>query len=209
MAAVCRALSQARVHVLIRPRPGDFLYSPEELQVMRQDVLHAASLGAHGVVLGMLTPGGGIDTRQLQPFVELCSALGLDLTFHRAFDLVKDQRVALNDLVACRVRRVLSSGGQQTVMEGLSALAQLVAEGGSRISVMPGGGLTEENVATVARVSGCSEVHGTFKRQVPSAMEYRHTAVSFGVDDWSRGVTDTAAVQRVKAQLAQVDGTME
>jgi copper homeostasis protein len=133
----------------------------------------------------------------------------LDLTFHRAFDLVKDQRVALNDLVACRVRRVLSSGGQQTVMEGLSALAQLVAEGGSRISVMPGGGLTEENVATVARVSGCSEVHGTFKRQVPSAMEYRHTAVSFGVDDWSRGVTDTAAVQRVKAQLAQVDGTME
>lgn len=146
----------------------------------------------------------------------VCIPAGLELTFHRAFDLVKDQRAALNDLVACRVRRVLSSGGagaawshfcwgkkhsrhvaqcyltglplipqtaspasfssqpggpscqaelctvcplccaggQQTVMEGLSALAQLVAEGGSRISVMPGGGLTEENAATVARVSG-------------------------------------------------------
>jgi hypothetical protein len=123
---------------------------------MRQDVLHAASCGAHGVVLGMLTPGGAIDQDQLRPFADLCLALGggvlqgprwcgwcsgkewricqgggaassrcpgdtfhscgccpagLDLTFHRAFDQVKDQRQALDDLVACRVRRVLSSGG--------------------------------------------------------------------------------------------------
>ena len=109
---------------------------------MRQDVVHAASCGAHGVVLGMLTPGGAIDQDLLRPFADLCLALGggdaeglhgataarcgsphdllhtcgccpagLDLTFHRAFDQVKDQRQALDDLVACRVRRVLSSGG--------------------------------------------------------------------------------------------------
>ena len=76
IAAVCRALSQTRVHALIRPRPGDFLYSREELAVMRQDVLHAASCGAHGVVLGMLTPGGTIDQDQLRPFTDLCLALG-------------------------------------------------------------------------------------------------------------------------------------
>lgn len=207
--AVCRALTRCRVHVLIRPRPGDFLYSPQELQVMRSDVLHAASCGAHGVVLGMLTPGGEADVHALRPFVELCAALGLDLTFHRAFDLVKDQRKVLDDLVACRVRRVLSSGGQQSVMEGLQQLAELVAQGGSRISVMPGGGVDAENAATVARVTGCSEVHGTFKRSVPSSMQYRHASVSFGKDDWSRMVTDAAAVARVRQQLGQPDGSME
>ena len=138
-------------------------------------------------------------------------------------------------------------------MEGLQQLAELVAEGGSRISVMPGGGLTEENAATVARVTGglwrqakpagaaraacawegvsawlrprqnprpappqrcrlpagCAELHGTFKRSVPSAMAYRHASVSFSADDWSRTVTDAGAVQRVKAQLAQLEGSME
>lgn len=171
---------------------------------MRHDVLHAASCGAHGVVLGMLSADGSIDTNQLRQFVDLCAPLGvvlvegpaplparvvccampvsacawsarhptpllvtacprllptsastgLDLTFHRAFDLVKDQRKALDDLVSCRVRRVLSSGGQQCVMEGLQQLAALVGEGGGRISVMPGGGVSEENAATVVRVTG-------------------------------------------------------
>ena len=155
IAAVCRALRQTRVHILIRPRPGYFLYSRDELSVMRQDVLHAATCGAHGVALGMLTADGAVDQDQLRPFADLCLALGmrtggccgacgvgglacnikpntalsvcrqirgapgclpayfagLDLTFHRAFDLIKDQRKALDDLVACRVRRVLSSGG--------------------------------------------------------------------------------------------------
>ena len=153
------------------------------------------------------------------------------------------------------------AGGQQTVMEGLQQLAELVQEGDGRISVMPGGGVTEENAATVARVTGgslgflvvlgtgcgtageeqrqrpgggilaacagtaarqphltlpahllpagCSEVHGTFRRAVPSGMEFRNAAVSFGADDWQRGVTDTAAVARVKAQLAQLEGSME
>lgn len=76
VAAVCRTLKQARVHVLIRPRPGDFLYSPGELQVMRADVLHAASCGATGVVLGMLKASGAVDQDALRPFVELCIALG-------------------------------------------------------------------------------------------------------------------------------------
>ncbi|KAL4428335.1 hypothetical protein ABPG75_002424 [Micractinium tetrahymenae] len=209
VSAVCRSLTQCRVHVLIRSRPGDFLYSPQELQVMRADVLHAASCGAHGVVLGMLTPAGEVDADALRPFVELCSALGLDLTFHRAFDLVKDQQKALDDLVACRVRRVLSSGGQQTVMEGLQQLAALVAQGSSRISVMPGGGVDADNAATVARVTGCSEVHGTFKRSVPSNMQYRHASVSFGSDDWSHTATDAAAVARARQQLSQLDGSME
>lgn len=94
-------------------------------------------------------------------------------------------------------------------MEGLTVLAGLVAEGGARISVMPGGGVTQENVVTVARVTGCSEVHGTFKRSVPSAMAYLHPSVSFGSGGWSRGVTDPASVQRVKAALAALEGDME
>lgn len=177
------------------------------LQIMKHDVLHAASCGAHGVVLGMLTADGSIDTAQLLPFTELCAALGIELTFHRAFDVVKDPVKALDALLACGVRRVLSSGGQRSVMEGLEQLARLVAEGGSRISVMPGGGVTAENAATVARVTGCTELHGSFSSPVPSRMAYCHVPMLF--DDGSRTMVDAAAVQRVRQALAAADGGME
>lgn len=93
------------------------------------------------------------------------------------------------------------------MMEGLEQLARLVAEGGSRISVMPGGGVTAENAATVARVTGCTELHGSFSSPVPSRMAYCHVPMLF--DDGSRTMVDAAAVQRVRQALAAADGGME
>ncbi|GAB4814510.1 hypothetical protein N2152v2_001556 [Parachlorella kessleri] len=180
--------------------------------IMRQDVLHAASCGAHGVALGMVTADGKVALDQLRPFVTLCSALGLDLTFHRAFDIVRDQLVSLEDLIACGVKRVLTSGGRMTVQEGLDQLQALVRQSGGRISIMPGGGVTEENVETIVSVTGVREVHGTFKRSMPSAMQHHNSHMSFldlgpdsrGGDEWSRLVTDAEAVKIVRQRLGSM-----
>ena len=80
---------------------------------MRQDVIHAAAGGAHGVVLGLLDAAGEVDVARLVPLVALAEALALDLTFHRAFDVAASQQRALEDLVGCRVRRVLTSGARR------------------------------------------------------------------------------------------------
>lgn len=203
---VCKALQRTHVHVLIRPRPGDFLYSAQEIEVMWHDTLHAIASGVHGIVLGMLTEQGRVATDQLRPFVELCNAAGVGLTFHRAFDVVRDQRKALEDLMACGVRRVLTSGGRQSVMEGLAQIAELVVAASGKLSVMPGGGVTEENVCTVVKVTGVSEVHGSFRHTLPSGMRYQHPEVRFaaGGADHCRAVADAAVVARVRQKLDQL-----
>ena len=223
LTAVCRRLSTCKVHVLIRPRPGDFLYSPEEVEVMRQDVFHVAAAGAAGVVCGFLTPGGEVDVDLTRLFADLCSAAGLDMTFHRAFDAVRDQRAALAALIGCGVRKVLSSGGHPTALQGAEQLASLASEADGRISVMPGGGITEENVADVAAVTGCTELHGTFKRMVGSGMRFIHPRVTFSSSSsalapsngqeegdraaaWGRWVADGEAVARVRGRLAELTG---
>ena len=168
------------IHVLIRPRPGDFLYTDHELEIIKTDILTAATAGAHGIVIGFLTPHAHINTDLTRYFVDLCSALRLDFTFHRAFDVVRDQHQALSALLDCHVPRVLTSGGHPTsAFHAVDALAQLVEEGGGKISVMPGLGVTEGNAATIVECTGCREIHGSFRQTVPTRMQYIHPRVHF------------------------------
>ena len=159
------------VHVLIRPRGGDFVYTPAEMHVMQEDLKYSRSLGASGVVLGLLHADGTVDTEQTRHFVELAGSL--EVTFNRAFDHTESQEQALEDVIAAGCRRVLTSGGEPDVVRGAESLARLVSQAAGRIDVAVGGGLRLNNAAAIARTTGARHFHGSLRSRIPSPMLYR------------------------------------
>jgi len=173
-----RARIQIGLQVIIRPRGGDFLYSDTELDVMREDVRMARDLGAEGVVVGFLSAGGDIDSERTREFIEL--ARPLNVTFHRAFDMCRDPQQGLEDLIALRVNRVLTSGQEAGCMEALDLLAELHRQAAGRIIVMPGGGITPRNAHRIVEATGVSEIHLSARASVESGMEHRNGRVFMG-----------------------------
>lgn len=145
------------VVVLVRPRGGAFAYTRAELDVMRRDVEAARRLGAAGVATGALRPDGRVDETALRSLLD--AAGPLPVTFHRAFDLTPDVGESLEALAALGVRRVLTSGGAATALDGADALAALVSRSAGRVAILAGGGLREAHVAEVVRRTGVREVH--------------------------------------------------
>ena len=192
IALACRRLS-IPVHVLIRPRAGDFIYSRLELDVMRHDIEVAKSLGAAGIVVGVLTADGLIDREQMAGL----AALGrpLSLTCHKAFDQVSDQREAIDVLVDVGFDRVLTSGGCSRALEGVEMLRALSERAAGRLSVMAGGRLDALSLPRVIGEGRVNEVHlgSAVSRKTGNAM----TAGGRGDSD--------APWQRVDAwQVAQI-----
>jgi copper homeostasis protein len=169
IAESCRRLS-IPVHVLIRPRAGDFVYSEPEIAVMRHDIERAKSLGAAGVVLGVLTANGTIDRDQTAEFIAL--ARPLCITFHKAFDQTREPLNALETLIELGVERVLTSGGKSTALDGIETLAKLVDRASDKVVVMAGGRLSTSNLEIVIRQSRVSEVHlgSAVSRTIESSM---------------------------------------
>lgn len=184
------------LNVMIRPRGGDFCYSKSELEVMRHDIRIARESGASGVVLGALRPDGTVDAEAVAELMAL--ARPLSVTFHRAIDMTRDLGEALETLVGLGVDRVLTSGGEATVIEGVDAIAALVRQAGDRIVVMPGGGIRERNVEKVVALTGAKEIHVSGSRAVESRMEHRNTRVFMGKDlrapEFSHNQVDPARV---------------
>lgn len=145
------------VFVIVRPRGGGFVYSGDELDVMRRDIEIASRFSADGVVLGALTIDGRVDVERTRELVAAAGALRV--TFHRAFDLTRDRAEALDAVIASGAQRVLTSGGAATAIDGADEIASLVARAGGRLEVMAGGGVREENVAELVQRSGVREVH--------------------------------------------------
>ena len=165
MIAAVKAAVRIPVFVILRPRGGGFVYSDAEAEVMRRDAEVAATLGADGVVVGALQPDGRVDIGRTRALIE--ASRGLSVTFHRAFDLVRDRYEALDALASAGVTRVLTSGGARTALLGADEIGSIVRAAGSRLTVVAGGGIREENVAEVVRRSGAREIHvrGTKLRQ--------------------------------------------
>jgi len=157
MIAACKEAVSIPVFVMIRPRGGGFVYGDTERDVMRRDIGVARELEADGIVIGGLLPNGEIDLALVTMLVE--AARGLPVTFHRAFDLTPDLEASLEALAGAGVHRVLTAGGARTASEGASTLATLVRRAGSRVVVMAGGGVREENVRRLVSIAGVREVH--------------------------------------------------
>ena len=166
------------VHPIIRPRPGDFCYSEEEFDILRRDIEVAKDAGADGVVLGILDPAGNVDVQRTRQLVEL--ARPLSVTFHRAFDMAADLFRALEDVCATGADRLLTSGGEQSCLQGIETLAQLVKAARGRITILAGGGIGHNNANTIIERTGVSEIHVGLATPVMSPMVHRNSRVSLG-----------------------------
>lgn len=155
IAVACRRLG-IPVHVLIRPRGGDFGPDDDEFEAMRHDVRVASSLGAAGVVLGLLTPDGTVDHPRTARLIK--DARPLLVTFHKAFDAARDPVEALDALIDLGVDRVLTSGGAPTAREGLATLAALQRRAGDRLTILAGGRVTLADIPALA-AAGLREIH--------------------------------------------------
>ena len=176
-------------HVLIRPRPGGFNYSEDEVEVMLRDILNCKEMGAKGIVIGVLTESGEIDREILMEFMG--KAKGMEVTFHRAFDDCFDWKKSMDILIECKVNRILSSGLARNVEIGMPILQEMMEYSSRRIEIMTGGGV---NAANIGRLH---------KELAPDAIHFSGT-VKFQQDEdslFSESVlrVDKARVQRILA----------
>lgn len=166
------------INVLIRPRPGDFLYESEEVAVMIADIQACARMGVNGVVIGALDPYGNVDMDSCRAMVAVARHLGLSVTFHRAIDRTRDILVALEDVISLGVDRVLTSGGKSTAQEGLETLARMNEIASGRVLIMPGSGVNAGNIREILCGCGACEVHFSGSETFDSPMLYRE-GISF------------------------------
>lgn len=199
--AVARDRLRLPLFVLVRPRTGDFLYDEPEVDAMLADIRHCRALGCDGVVLGALTAEATID---LPVCRELVAAAGdMQVTFHRAFDAVRDPHAALEDVVTLGCARVLSSGAQASALEGASELARRIAQAKGRIRMMAGAGITSANIVEVAQRSGCVEFHASASRVRASRMVWRNGSLR-GLDN-DHPQSDVAEIAALRAALDRAD----
>ncbi len=149
------------VFVLIRPRKGDFMYSDEEFELMKQDILKFKEMGCKGIVSGVLNDDNSIDIKRTKKLVELSRPL--EFTFHRAFDVVSDPLEEIENLIRLGVNRILTSGQKERAIDGLVLLKQLKRISNNRILIMPGSGISKNNLKDFELFN---EVHGSFKDEI-------------------------------------------
>jgi copper homeostasis protein len=176
-AAVEAAAGRLPVHVLIRPRAGHFVYSPDEVAVMLRSIETARRLGAAGLVLGALTPAGQVDLPVCQRLV--AAARPASVTFHRAFDETADPLAALSSVLSLGVDRLLTSGSAPTALDGADVIAELVRRSSGQLIVMAGGGVTPANARAIVTRSGAPELHFS-ARPRPGFLSPSTTAPSAG-----------------------------
>lgn len=165
--AVVDAAGPGRVHVLVRPREGGFVYGPADVDVMVQDVrMLAATDGVAGVVVGALVSGGALDVDATARMVEAAGAL--EVTFHRAIDVCSDPLALLDGLLELGVARVLTSGCAARSIDGIETIAALAQRAGNRLQIQAGGGVRIQDFPALL-AAGAAAVHLSARRQETSA----------------------------------------
>jgi copper homeostasis protein len=198
-------LKQARektsidLYPMIRPRGGDFLYSDDEFDIMKRDVQLCKELGCEGVVIGLLNADGSIDKKRTAQLIEL--AYPMDVTFHRAFDRVRDGFEALETLIEIGCERILTSGLQPNVNEGAAMLSQLVKAADERITIMPGSGVRSNNIASLVQQTGATEFHTSARTSIASCMSYLNPAMN---EELKSVIVDEEEVRKTLKELLVV-----
>jgi len=187
------------VFVLIRPRPGDFLYDADDLAIMRRDIAEAERRGADGVVIGALDRHGEVDQLAMRTLVE--AARPLVVTFHRAFDLAASAERSLDALLALGAERILTSGQAPDAEAGLPMLRRLVTLAGDRLTIVAGGGVTAGSARRLVREAGIREVHLSGRTARESPMRFRRDGVRLGgtalPGEYERDETDPLRIRAV------------
>jgi len=172
--------SKIDINIIIRPRGGDFLYTPAEIESMLYDIEMAKQLKVHGVVFGCLTKEGDLDMQLMRLLIE--KSKPLSVTCHRAFDVCRDPFTTLEQLIELGCDRILTSGQQHNAVSGIPLIKELVKRAEERIIIMPGCGVREDNIAHIEAETGAKEFHTSARSIVYSSMDYRNENVPMGSD---------------------------
>jgi copper homeostasis protein len=181
----CHASVDIPVHVMIRPREGDFLYSETEFETMLYDIDAAMKVGVSGIVCGILDKNGHIDYQRNKKIRELTQ--GFTLTFNRAFDVSADLSLSLENIIDIGFDLVLTSGGQPTAEQGISKLAALSDQAAGRIRIMPACGINDQNFLEILQQTRVNDMHLSAKKRMNSVMLYRNNSVIMGSTEENTG----------------------
>jgi copper homeostasis protein len=205
MVRQAKTIAGIGLNVMIRPRGGDFLFDDDEFGTMRSDIETAKAEGADGVVIGLLSATGEIDIARTRELITL--ARPLSVTFHRAFDMTPDPFRALEVLIELGVDRVLTSGQEASVLEGLPLIVELTERAGERIVIMPGGGITARNIDRILAAARPREIHFAALEPSASGMRFRRPHVFMGGElrppELDRLDTSAASVRAVIAKASR------
>lgn len=189
------------VHPIIRPRGGDFCYTPGEFSAMLEDITLVGDLGFPGLVIGLLDEDGNVDLPRMRQVMN--AAKGMAVTFHRAFDMCKDPLQSFDILAELGVARVLTSGQQSSAEKGLQLITELKAHSGVPI-IMAGAGVRASNMELFLN-AGVEELHSSAGKWMPSPMRYRNTGLSMSTDaeadEYSRYGVEGESVAVMKSMI--------
>lgn len=197
-----RVLKSTRLHVIIRPRGGDFLYTPLEIERMEEDIRICRELGVDGVVIGCLTADGEVDMEANRRLVKC--AKGMSVTFHRAFDRTAHPFKAMEDIISLGCDRILTSGQQPKAIEGTHLLAELQERALGRVILLAGCGVNESNIHDIFKATDIHEYHFSARVEVPSLMKYNNPEVYMGAEGADEANCLVTSAERVKDTIAKL-----
>ncbi|HEX3166685.1 MAG TPA: copper homeostasis protein CutC [Chitinophagaceae bacterium] len=195
----CREAFDIVLFPIIRPRGGDFLYTKDEFEIMKNDIKLCKELGCEGIVIGLLNMDGTIDMTRTSELIEL--AYPLEVTFHRAFDRCKDPFAALEELIEIGCQRILTSGQKPTVSEGVDLIAELNKKADDRIIILPGSGVRKDNIKMLAEKIGCLEFHSSLRGKAKSPMQFIHPAFADSAESYSNNEISPNEVRALRNAL--------
>ena len=202
---VIRRQTTIPIHALIRPRFGDFCYTPYELEEICEEVAIYRELGAEGVVIGVLKEDGTMNMTAMEQLME--AANGMSVTLHRAFDVCRDPKEALEQAVSLGMNTILTSGQQNSAVKGAELLAELQRQAAGRIRIQAGGGICADAIRELYPKTGVTAYHMSGKIELASPMQYRKENVNMGLPSLSEYTlyrTDVKAVRSAKAVLEEL-----
>ena len=187
------------LHVIIRPRGGDFLYNDLEYDIMKREIDICGEAGGDGIVLGILKSDGSVDVERTAKLIE--AARPMSSTFHRAFDMCHDPVTGLENIIASGADRLLTSGLKNSAEEGHTLLRDLVIQAGQRIIIMPGSGINETNIEAIAKITGAKEFHLSARKVIESEMIFRKEGITMGgspyYNEFARKVADPEKIKSI------------
>jgi copper homeostasis protein len=194
------------LHVLIRPRGGDFLYTDLEFEVMLHDIEYCKQNGVKGVVVGVLKENGTVDVQRTNELVK--AAYPISVTFHRAFDMVDEPLKALEDVIATGCHRILTSGLSNKAWDGREMIAELVRHAGDRITIMAGSGINKENAEKLVQLTGVKEIHTSSRSSYPSKMKFQKKNIFMGglseIPEFENSMTDAQKIKLIVQSVNKI-----
>ena len=187
------------LYPIIRPRGGDFLYSNDEFDIMKNDIRLCKELDCDGIVIGMLNADGTVDKNRCKQLVDLAYPLGV--TFHRAFDRTADPFQAMEDIIEIGCERILTSGQRSNAADGATLISQLIKQADERIIIMPGSGVRSDNIVSIATQTSAAEFHSSARITAESKMKFTQDSLNEKLQTVS---VDEAEIKKIKKLLTEL-----